>query len=141
MLNRAGAPEAAEQIIGPSAVMVMHAAFLKPARVGTPVAAHQDQALWSAEYPGAFSMWMALTSVSQENGGLYGYPGSHAGGVIPHAPDPAHPWHDALTHVANRLGRRHDFRLQPGDAAVWDRAFVYASEANTADNDRRGMVV
>ncbi|WP_394329327.1 hypothetical protein [Nocardiopsis sp. CNR-923] len=29
--------------------------------------------MWNQEYPGAFSMWMALTQVSPANGGLYAY--------------------------------------------------------------------
>src|SRR5690349_7453105 len=59
IINRLGAPDLAETLIGPSAVAILHAAFLKPARVGTHVAPHQDQALWTHEFTGAFSMWVA----------------------------------------------------------------------------------
>ncbi|OLT27938.1 hypothetical protein BJF83_16575 [Nocardiopsis sp. CNR-923] len=33
IINRTGAPELAEALIGPTAVAILHAAFLKPARV------------------------------------------------------------------------------------------------------------
>ena len=141
ILNRMGAPDVAERIIGPGAVLILHAAFLKPAYVGTHVAPHQDQALWSRQYPRAFSMWVALTEVCPDNGGLYGYPGSHAGGVIPHQQDSNHPWHDTLTYVAPQLGAPYEFRLAPGEAVIWDRAFVHASRVNTSPHDRRGMVI
>lgn len=141
IVNRIGAPELAEELIGPTAVAILHAAFLKPAHVGTHVAPHQDQALWNEEYPGAFSMWTALTEVSPDNGGLYGYPGSHADGVIEHAEDPDHPWHETLTHVEDQLGERHDFILKPGESAVWDRMFVHGSGPNQSADDRRGMVI
>jgi hypothetical protein len=141
IINRTGAPDLAEALIGPTAVLILHAAFLKPARVGTHVAPHQDQALWSDDYPGAFSMWMALTEVSVANGGLYGYPRSHAGGVLEHAEDPNHPWHPSLAHVAAELGERHEFKLRPGEAVAWDRMFVHGSGPNECPDDRRGMVI
>ncbi|OLT27937.1 hypothetical protein BJF83_16570 [Nocardiopsis sp. CNR-923] len=68
-------------------------------------------------------------------------PGSHADGVIKHADDPDHPWHESLTHVADQLGERHDFILKPGEAAVWDRLLVHGSGPNESDDDRRGMVI
>lgn len=141
IINRMGAIDLAEAIIGPTAVAILHAAFLKPARVGTHVAPHQDQALWSNEYPGAFSMWTALTEVSSDNGGLYGYPGSHANGLIAHADDPDHPWHASVTHAVDQLGERHEFKLQPGEAVIWDRRFVHGSGPNRSTSDRRGMVI
>lgn len=141
IINRLGAPDVAEALIGPTAVAILHAAFLKPAQVGTHVAPHQDQALWNQEYPGAFSMWTALTEVSPANGGLHGYPGSHAGGVVQHAEDPDHPWHESLAHIVDQFGDRHEFVLRPGESAVWDRMFVHGSGPNESADDRRGMVI
>jgi len=141
ILNRAGALDLAEAVIGPSAVVVFHAAFLKPARIGTHVALHQDQALWSKVYPAGFSMWFALTSVDPSNGGLFGCPGSHVNGTLTHADDPNHPWHKTLTHVADGLAEPHQFLLEPGEAVIWDRFFAHGSAANISEDDRRGMVV
>lgn len=141
ILNRAGVPDIAEAVIGPHATAVFHAAFLKPARIGTHVAPHQDQALWSRVYPGAFSIWFALTEVTPGNGGLYGYPSSHAQGVIPHKEDSDHPWHESLSYASDSLGEAHQFDLSPGEAVMWDRCFVHGSGGNSSSSDRRGMVI
>ncbi|MEU6990530.1 phytanoyl-CoA dioxygenase family protein [Streptomyces sp. NPDC046465] len=141
ILHRMGALDLAETLIGPSAVAILHAAFLKPARIGTHVAPHQDQALWDRHLPGSFNMWTALTDVSPANGGLHGYPGSHVHGVIEHRDDPDHPWHETLSYKVPELAPRHDFLLKPGESAMWESTFVHGSEPNTSDEDRRGMVV
>ncbi len=140
ILCRAGLPEIAEAVIGPNAVVVFSAAFLKPARIGTAVGLHQDQALWSKDYPSAFSAWIALTDVGPHNGGLAGRPSSHHA-ILPHSNDPEHPWHPTLAAVADALRAPHDFILNPGDVVMWDRLFAHSSAANYSDRDRRGMVV
>ncbi|MDQ2958607.1 MAG: phytanoyl-CoA dioxygenase family protein [Actinomycetota bacterium] len=141
ILNRAKVPDIAEQVVGPGAVAVFHAAFLKPALIGTHVALHQDQALWSYQYPSAFSVWFALTEVSPANGGLFGCPGSHAGGLIEHRDRPDHPWHASLSQVEDDLGEPKQFVLEPGQALMWDRYFAHGSAPNTSREDRRGMVM
>ena len=141
MLADAGIPALAEAVLGGGAAIVFHAAFLKPARIGTPTPLHQDQALWRHEYPGAFSVWFALTDVSPANGGLHGCPGSHRAGTRPHADRPEYPGHPSLDAVADGLGEPRQFDLVPGDAVMWDRNFAHGSAANTSDGDRRGMVV
>ncbi|MFF7361820.1 phytanoyl-CoA dioxygenase family protein [Streptomyces sp. NPDC008125] len=141
MLNRAGVPELAREVVGDGAAVVFHAAFLKPALVGTDVALHQDQALWTYEYPKAFSVWCALTKVSPVNGGLFGSPGSHSGGLVPHRDRPAYRWHASLDAAEDGLREPVQFELAPGDGVVWDRYFAHGSAANTSSQDRRGMVV
>lgn len=141
ILVRSGIPSIGEEVLGEEATIVFHAAFLKPAEIGTPVALHQDQALWSREYPGAFSVWFALSEVNPGNGGLFGCPRSHARGLIPHQDDPSYRWHPSLDVARDGLGEPRQFMLQPGDAAMWDRYFAHGSAANESKEDRRGMVV
>jgi hypothetical protein len=141
MLNRAGVPDLVRRIVGDNAAAVFHAAFLKPALVGTEVALHQDQALWSHEYPNAFSVWFALTPVNPANGGLFGCPGSHANGLVPHRDRPHYRWHACLDVAEDGLREPLQFDLRPGDAVVWDRYFAHGSAANTSPDDRRGMVI
>lgn len=140
ILCHAGMDDLARQVIGDDAAVVFHAAFLKPARVGTPVALHQDQALWTHEHPGAFSAWFALTPVSPANGGLFGCPGSHTV-PIAHRDRPEYTWHHSIDAVEDGLAEPLQFVLEPGDAVMWDRHFAHGSAANTSDADRRGMVV
>ncbi|MFI9645079.1 phytanoyl-CoA dioxygenase family protein [Streptomyces sp. NPDC052040] len=141
VLNRTGATELARQVIGDQAAVVFHAAFLKPALVGTEVALHQDQALWTYTYPKAFSVWFALTPVSPANGGLFGCPESHADGHVPHRDRPHYRWHASLDAAEDGLREPVQFELAPGDAVMWDRYFAHGSAANTSPDDRRGMVV
>jgi hypothetical protein len=141
LLNRTGAPELARRIIGDGAAVVFHAAFLKPALVGTEVALHQDQALWTYDYLGAFSFWCALTPVNPGNGGLFGSPGSHRDGLVPHRDRPQYRWHASLDAAEDGLPEPVQFHIEPGDAVLWDRYFAHGSAANTSTSDRRGMVV
>lgn len=141
LLNRSGIGKLADLLIGPDAHVVFLAAFLKPARIGSEVALHQDQALWRQEYPGAFSTWIALTQVSQANGGLFGCPGSHARGLIRHTDRPQYPWHPSIDAVEEGLTGPVALTLKPGEAVTWDRYFAHGSGRNASGMDRRGIVV
>jgi hypothetical protein len=141
LLNRSGVGKLADLLIGPDAHVVFLAAFLKPARIGSEVALHQDQALWRHQYPSAFSTWIALTEVSQANGGLFGCPGSHARGLIGHRDRPEYPWHPSIDAVEDGLTGPVPLTLKPGEAVIWDRYFAHGSGRNASGMDRRGMVV
>lgn len=141
LLNRSGIGELAGLLIGPDAHVVFFAAFLKPAKIGTEVALHQDQALWRYTYPGAFSTWIALTEVSRANGGLVGCPGSHARGLIEHKDRAEYPWHPSIDAVEEGLTGPVALTLRPGEAVIWDRYFAHGSGRNSSGTDRRGIVV
>lgn len=141
LLNRSGIGKLADLLIGPDAHAVFLAAFLKPAKIGSEVALHQDQALWRYQYPGAFTTWIALTEVSQANGGLVGCPGSHARGLIRHKERPVYPWHPSIDAVEEGLTGPVALTLKPGEAVIWDRYFAHGSGRNTSGMDRRGIVV
>lgn len=141
ILHRSRFPEIAQSILGDHATVVFHAAFLKPARIGTAVALHQDQALWRHAYPGAFSFWCALTPVHPGNGGLHGCVGSHRAGLIPHEDREEYPWHPSLAPRSHGLPEVEEFVLEPGDVVLWDRYLVHGSAANESGDDRMGMVV
>lgn len=141
LLNRSGVAEFAGQLIGPHAHVVFFAAFLKPARIGSEVALHQDQALWRYQYPGAVSIWIALTEASQANGGLFGCPGSQSRGLIKHRDRPEYPWHPSIDAVEDGLTGPVPLTLEPGEAVIWDRHFAHGSGRNDSGMDRRGMVV
>jgi hypothetical protein len=141
LLIRSGIGKLADLLIGPDAHVVFFAAFLKPAKIGSEVALHQDQALWRYQYPGAFSTWIALTEVSQANGGLVGCPGSHARGLIEHKDRPVYPWHPSIDAVEEGLTGPVALTLKPGEAVIWDRYFAHGSGHNSSGMDRRGIVV
>jgi hypothetical protein len=127
-------------LAGSGPALVFHAAFLKPAGVGSAVGFHQDQALWRARLPGGCSFWLPLEPASSDNGGIVVCPGSHRGGLLVHQPDPAHPWHDVVDTGAAGL-IRHPLSTDPGDLVVWDRYLVHGSDANTSGLSRQAMVL
>ena len=139
-LARSGLADLARALV-PSPVLIFHAAFLKPRRVGSHVGFHQDQALWDRVHPGAVSIWVALEESNAGNGALKGFPGSHTGGEIEHAESEDHPWHPVIDVERAGLGQPRDLSVGAGDAVAWHRYFVHGSGPNRSDSDRRGMVM
>lgn len=148
----------AVELVGPSATLLFHTGFLKPAGIGAEAMIHQDQAFWQWNYPEAVTIWMALTPSRVENGCMIGYPGSHRRGLIPHVLgdgtiiDP--PSGRALTDLyrtvrsvpslpASEFAAETPalYELEPGEAIVWDRYFVHGSRENHSTLDRKGMAV
>jgi ectoine hydroxylase-related dioxygenase (phytanoyl-CoA dioxygenase family) len=136
-----GLPALAEQLIGSPVALTFHASFLKAPRVGTPVALHQDQALWKYDYPKAISIWVALTSAKRHNGCVVGCPGSHARGGLPHVAIANHPWHRGVDWSAEKLAEPIQYELDAGDVLVWDRYFVHGSGPNLSTDPRWGVVM
>lgn len=141
LFDAAGLPGIARELVGAPPALTFHAAFLKPSEVGTPVALHQDQALWRYDYPNAVSIWVALTPAGRHNGCLVGCPGSHARGAVRHVELPDHPWHPGVLWEAEGLAEPVPYELEPGDALVWDRYFVHGSGPNRSAQPRWGMVM
>lgn len=128
----------AGHILGPEATLILHAAFLKPAHFGSATPPHQDQALWGIDYPRAVSVWVAIDPATRENGCLQLYPGSHLLGELPHpAAAGGHPRVD----VSRVPIDARETPLRPGDAAVWHRYMLHASEPNRSARNRWGMVM
>ena len=141
IFNESRLPYLAKSLVGAPVALTFHAAFLKSARIGTPVALHQDQALWRFDYPNAVSIWLSLTSSTRHNGCLVGCPRSHKRGAIEHRDIQGHPWHQGVDWNINRLGEPIPYELEPGDALVWNRYFVHGSGANSSPNARWGIVM
>lgn len=127
--------ELVREMIGEGAVLIFHAAFLKPAGVGSAIEPHQDQALWPQPYPGAISVWVALEPATLENGCLEMYEETHRMGDLPHNHGD---WHACVDISSFRKTR---IPLPPGDAVAWHRLMVHGSAANKSDKPRWGMVM
>lgn len=127
----------AEGIVGSSTMLILHAAFLKPAHFGSATPPHQDQALWEIDYPGAVSMWVAIDPATHENGCLQMYPGSHRLGCLPHSSNGGHPRVDVSRIPINPQ----EAPLRQGDAVLWHRYTLHASEPNRSAQNRWGMVM
>lgn len=141
-LRRSGIFEfGASAIAGGDPAVVFHAAFFKPRLIGSPVALHQDQALWSHDYPDAVSMWIALSDSTERNGCLQLCPDSHLRGLIPHRDDPDYQWHPCLRPDLDGLSAPKKIPMNAGDVLVWHRYMVHGSEPNLSSEDRLGMVL
>jgi ectoine hydroxylase-related dioxygenase (phytanoyl-CoA dioxygenase family) len=127
--------EFVRESIGEDAALIFHAAFLKPAGVGSAIEPHQDQALWPQPYPSAISVWVALEAATLENGCLEIYEETHRMGDLPH--------NDGVWHACVDISsfRKTSIPLASGDAVAWHRLMVHGSAANLSDKPRWGMVM
>lgn len=136
-LEGSGLFDLGRMLLAEEATLIFHAAFMKPALVGSAVGFHQDQALYDHEYPGAISVWIALSSCRLLNGCLIGYPRSHKLGLVPHL-GPAD-WHPTIDVTTLSLSQPVCIEMEPGDVAWWHRYFIHGSGPNRSTKDRRGM--
>ncbi len=140
LLEEEGLFELARNIVSSSPALVFHAAFMKPGKVGSKVAFHQDQALWTYTYPNAANMWVAVTPSTLSNGCLHICPGSHRKGLIEHKWLPDYPNHQAIDVAALGMETK-PVEMQPGDMLVWNRFMAHGSEENRSTDPRKGVVM
>jgi ectoine hydroxylase-related dioxygenase (phytanoyl-CoA dioxygenase family) len=143
-LEASGVFQLARTLVPGETTLILHATFMKSREVGSTVGLHQDQALWDNPYPGAVSVWIALTDSMPVNGCLIFYPDTHHCGLIPHTPDPADPWHPIVTEdTLNRieLNTPREVPMAAGDILSWHRYMVHGSGPNRSDHDRIGTVL
>src|SRR3954469_19044493 len=58
--------------------------FNKPARIGSGVPAHQDNAYFCQSPPDVLTVWFAMDPVTEANGPVFYQRGSHKLGLLPH---------------------------------------------------------
>lgn len=140
LLEDEGVFDIARSIVSDAPMLVFHAAFMKPGVVGSPVAYHQDQALWQYSYPRAANLWLAVTPSTIENGCIRVCKQSHRRGLIPHAQLPGYPYHEAIDLAAAGLEST-PIEMQAGDLLLWDRFTVHGSEENHSAQSRKAVVM
>ena len=115
--------------------------FSKPARVGSAVPYHQDNAYFCLEPADVLTLWVALDAVTSENGAVEYLLGSHRE-LQPHAPSGV---------KGNSFGLRDPPeegafpRAQPtleaGDAIVHHGLVIHQSPPNRSPRSRRAVIV
>jgi len=109
-------------------------------------AKHQDNYFVEAPDDSFASAWIALTDVSPENGGLYGYPGSHKEGRLPVRPidvgvvagqDPNA--NNEETIIPDRY-QAVDIMARTGSVVFLHSQFVHASRANNSQDFRYALL-
>ncbi|MBI2432553.1 MAG: phytanoyl-CoA dioxygenase family protein [Candidatus Hydrogenedentes bacterium] len=130
----------AKALVGSEPVLMAVESFCKPARVGSGVPPHQDNAYFCLAPPDALTIWIALDAVTPENGPVNYVRGSHKGGVLPHARsgvagnsvglcDPL-PEHEPFVGLLN-----------PGDALIHHANTIHYSLPNRTDYARRALLM
>jgi phytanoyl-CoA hydroxylase len=115
--------------------------FSKPARVGSAVPPHQDNAYFALKPGDALTVWVAIDAVTKENGPVNYVKGSHKAGVMPHR---------ASGVIGNSIGLSEEVDrkspdlitplLEPGDAMIHHCETVHFSEPNVSENPRLGFL-
>jgi phytanoyl-CoA hydroxylase len=113
--------------------------FNKPARIGSAVPAHQDNAYFCQSPPDVLTVWVAMDPVTDANGPVFYERGSHKLGLLPHK---------ASGVKGNSIGLADPFDfsnkmtglLEPGDALIHHCQTIHYSEPNRTDAPRCGLL-
>jgi phytanoyl-CoA hydroxylase len=108
---------------------------------------HQDNRFVNAPAGQFASVWIALTDVSKENGGLYMYPGTHREPLLDVVEVP---FEESLLQDRNALRLRCvipekyqpvDLSMPRGSAAFFDGSTVHGSHQNNSDRYRYAVLL
>ncbi|HEY2573693.1 MAG TPA: phytanoyl-CoA dioxygenase family protein [Verrucomicrobiaceae bacterium] len=115
--------------------------FNKPARVGSGVPYHQDNAYFCQDPPDMLTVWIAIDPVTQENGPVYYVRGSHTAGVLPTKPSGVRGNSIGLAEPpVVPLAEQFCALLAPGDATIHHCNTIHHSAPNTSDHSRLGFL-
>ncbi len=116
--------------------------FAKPARVGSAVPFHQDNAYFNLVPDDALTCWVALDDTSIENGCVYYAKGSHRGPLLAHKASGVQgnslmldgvPAAGAFEEVPGVIAR--------GSAIIHHCSLLHRSEPNRSNRSRRGLLI
>ncbi|MEZ6071409.1 MAG: phytanoyl-CoA dioxygenase family protein [Pirellulales bacterium] len=116
--------------------------FRKPARVGSPVPYHQDNAYFCQTPPDMLTLWIAIDAATLENGPVYYVRGSHRGGLRPHASSGVAGNSMGIVDAPDvALAEQFCGTLEPGDALVHHCETIHHSAANESAQSRCGLLL
>ena len=130
------------QLVHGEPVLAAVETFNKPARVGSGVPPHQDNAYFCQAPPDMLTIWIALDAATEANGPIFYLRGSHRGGMRPHrasgvagnsiglAKMPPHADEDVFRGT-----------LEPGDALIHHSQTIHWSAPNKTDHPRCGLLM
>ncbi len=116
--------------------------FNKPAKIGSGVPYHQDNAYFCQSPPDMLTVWIAIDSVTVDNGAVHFIKGSHQDGVLPTK-------RSGVT--GNSIGLAEEptvpkseqfcAKLEPGDATIHHCNVIHHSDPNTTNHARLGLLL
>lgn len=133
-------------LIGPlvngEPVLVGVETFNKPARIGSGVPSHQDNAYFCQAPPDMLTVWIAMDPVTEANGPVCFVKGSHLLGSLPTKPSGVRGNSIGIAEPSDVVLEA-PFRalLEPGDATIHHCNTVHHSDPNTTDQSRLGFLL
>jgi len=123
-------------------VLVGVETFNKPARVGSGVPYHQDNAYFCQTPPDMLTVWIAIDAVTEANGPVYFVKGSHKGGMLPTKPSGVRGNSIGMAEPPD-VPPAEQFcgLLSPGDATIHQCETIHHSAPNTTDFSRLGLLL
>jgi phytanoyl-CoA hydroxylase len=116
--------------------------FNKPARIGSGVPYHQDNAYFCRTPPDMLTVWIAIDAVTEENGPVFFVKGSHRNGVLPTRPSGVRGNSIGLAEPSSvALAEQFCALLAPGDATIHHCNTIHHSAPNTTAHSRLGFLL
>jgi ectoine hydroxylase-related dioxygenase (phytanoyl-CoA dioxygenase family) len=116
--------------------------FNKPARVGSGVPYHQDNAYFCQTPPDMLTVWIAIDPVTEVNGPVFFVKGLHHQGMRPTKPSGVRGNSIGLADAPEvPFDKQFCALLAPGDATIHHCETVHHSAPNTTDQSRLGFLL
>jgi phytanoyl-CoA hydroxylase len=116
--------------------------FNKPARIGSGVPYHQDNAYFCQSPPDMLTVWIAIDPVTAANGPVYFVKGSHREGMQPTTPSGVRGNSIGMASPSTvPLKEQFCGLLAPGDATIHHCQTIHHSAPNTTDHARLGLLL
>jgi len=115
--------------------------FSKPARIGSGVPPHQDNAYFCQVPPDMLTVWVAIDPVTKENGAVHFIKGSQNQGMLPTKPSGVTGNSIGLAELPD-VPKSEQFcaTLNPGDATIHHCEVIHQSDPNQTDQSRLGLL-
>jgi len=116
--------------------------FNKPARIGSGVPPHQDNAYFCQTPPDMLTVWIAIDAVTESNGPVTYVKGTHRLGPLPTKPSGVRGNSIGLAEMPE--SSEEDLLvalLEPGDATIHHCDTIHYSAPNTTDHSRLGFLL
>lgn len=116
--------------------------FNKPAKTGSGVPPHQDNAYFCRKPADVLTIWIALDPVTRANGPVTYLSGSHKLGHLEHKPSGVAGNSMGLVEMPDSNDYPHrEGLLEPGDALIHQCEVIHYSAPNRTEFPRRGLLM
>ncbi len=116
--------------------------FNKPARIGSGVPYHQDNAYFCQAPPDMLTVWIAIDPVTEANGPVFFVKGSHRLGALPTKPSGVRGNSIGMAEPPSMpASEQFCALLAPGDATIHHCNTIHHSAPNTTEQSRLGFLL